>query len=235
MLLVPGMAELGRALNHIHERNVRGVFVAAETEVLRSPTGSRLWYTPDRELLSSREALEGMPPSDMPRTRRPEHRRTMPSETLDEDMDEQDRVATELSAPARTLLRLLHDWPLVRVSQLQRMTGISAGHLGRAKGQLSRAGLVHHLRIGRTPKRRRDNETRVVLGAAGLRYLSRVDRSSEQLMREQWLVGASRERGCDVSHPGVSGCGHEEPDAAAGEATHRRRVRLRVAPVGLLP
>ena len=188
MLLVPGVMELERALNYAHERNICGVFVATETEVLSSPLGSRLWHTSDRDLVSSREALDGMPPSDMPRTRRPEHRRTMPSETLVADTDEQDRATTELSVPARTLLRLLHDWPLARVSQLQRMTGISEGHLGRAKGQLSRAGLVHHLRIGRTPKQRRDNETRVALGAAGLRYLSRVDRSSEQLMREQWLV-----------------------------------------------
>lgn len=188
MLLVPGMMELERALNYAHEQNILGMFVATETEVLISPLSSRLWHTTYRDLLSSREALEGMPPSDMPRTRRPEHRRTMPSETLDTDTDKQDRAVTELSVPARTLLRLLHDWPFARVSQLQRMMGISTGHLGRAKGQLSRAGLVHHLRIGRTPKQRKDNETRVALGAAGLRYLSRVDRSSEQIMREQWLV-----------------------------------------------
>ena len=188
MLLVPGIAELERALNYARERNVRGLFVATETEALSSSPGSRLWHTSYRDLLSSREALDRMPASDMPRTRRPEHRRAMPSKTLVADTDDQDRAATELSAPARTLLRLLHDWPLVRVSQLQLMTGTSAGHLGRAKGQLSSAGLVHHLRIGRTPKQRKDNETRLALGAAGLRYLSRVDRSSERLMREQWLV-----------------------------------------------
>lgn len=188
MLLVPGVAELERALNYMQANGVDEMFAATERELLGSPPGSWLWYTNDRDLLSSREALDGMPPSDMPRTRRPEHRRTMPSETLDADTDEQDRSATEMSMPARTLLRLLHDWPLSRVSQLQRMTGISAGHLGRAKGQLSRAGLVHHMRIGRTPKQRRDNETRLTLAAAGLRYLSRVDRSSEQLLREQWLV-----------------------------------------------
>lgn len=188
ILLVPGMAELKRALNYMQPNGVDEVFVATERELLSSSLGSRLWYTPGWDMRSSREALDGMPPADMPRTRRPEHRRTMPSETLDVDTDELDSAATELSLPARTLLRLLHDWPLVRVSQLQRMTGISAGHLGRAKGQLSRAGLAHHLRIGRTPKQRRDNETRVVLGAAGLRYLSRVDRSSEQILREQWLV-----------------------------------------------
>ena len=188
MLLVPGMAELERALNYMHANGVDEVFAATERELLSSSPGSRLWYTLDRDLLSSREALDGMPPSDMPHTRRPAHRRTMPSDTLVADTDEHDRAAAELSLPARTLLRLLHDWPLARVSQLQRMTGISVGHLGRTKGQLSRAGLVHHLRIGRTPKQRRDNETRVTLGAAGLRYLSRVDRSSEQLLREQWLV-----------------------------------------------
>ena len=188
MLLVPGVTDLERALNYAYEQNIYGMFVATETEVLSLLPGSRLWHTSDRGPLSSREALDGMPASDMPDTKRPEHRRTMPSETLDADTDEQDGAAAELSVPERTLLRLLHDWPFARVSQLQRMTGISAGHLGRAKGRLSRTGLTHHLRIGRTPKQRRDNETRVVLSAAGLRYLSRVDRSREHTMRKHWLV-----------------------------------------------
>lgn len=97
------------------------MFVATETELLISSLGLRLWHTPDRDLLSSRDVLDGMPPSDMPRTRRLAHRRTLPSETLDADTDEHDRAAAKLSVRARTLLRLLHDWPLSRVSQLQRM------------------------------------------------------------------------------------------------------------------
>ena len=132
--------------------------------------------------------LANSPASDLPRTRRPAERRTVPSADISGDASELDLVASRLSTPSRALLRLLYDWPFIQVFQLQRMTGVSEGHLGRLKGQLSRARLVHHLRVGRTPKRRRDNETRLSLSETGLLYLTQVDRSSNFIARQQWLV-----------------------------------------------
>ena len=85
-------------------------------------------------------------------------------------------------------------YPFIRVSRLQEMTGVSAGHLRRAVGLLSRLGLAHHLRIGRTAAQRHANESRLCLTGDGLRYLSRVDRSSLTDMNRHWLV---------TPHPGV--------------------------------
>ena len=188
LLIVPGLTELERVLQYMHRMGVNDLFVATEPELLSSPLGSRLWNRPDADLLTLTEVLEGAPQSGMPRTRRPEERRTMPAATLAEDTDDLDLVPGQLNVSARALLRMLYDWPFVSVERLQQMTGVSEGHLGREKGLLSRHGLIHHLRIGRTAKQRWENRTRVVLSSWGLRYLSRDDRSSEQLIREHWLV-----------------------------------------------
>ena len=115
-------------------------------------------------------------------------RLTMPSENLTDDADELDMATTSLRVPARRVLRLLWDYPFVRVSQLEAIAGVSAGHLRRAVGLLSRLGLAHHLRIGRTPAQRHANESRLCLSEDGLRYLSRVDRSSLSDMTRHWRV-----------------------------------------------
>ena len=188
LLIVPGATELERVLQYMNRMGVNDVFIATEAEVLSSPPGSRLWNRPDADLLTIREILKGATQSGLPRTRRPEERRTMPAVTLADDADDLDLVPGQLNVSARSLLRMLYDWPFVSVERLQQMTGVSEGHLGREKGMLSRHGLIHHMRIGRTAKQRWENRTRVVLSSSGLRYLSRDDRSSEQLIREHWLV-----------------------------------------------
>ena len=188
LLLVPGMMDIERALNYMYNRDIEGVFVASEDEMLSSPLRSEIWHSPDKSVSTLSAALAKIPTSEMPSIRRPMDRLTMPSEMLTADTTDLDMVASTQTIPARQLLRLLYDWPFVRISQLRMMLGISDGHLRRVKGQLSQAGLVHHLHIGHTNKQRLDNETRLVLSASALRYLSRVDRSSEPLMRSSWLV-----------------------------------------------
>ena len=188
LLLVPEMMDIERPLNYMYSRGVEGVFVASEDEMLSSPLKSEIWRSPDGGLFTLRAALVKIPTSEMPSIKRPTERLTMPSATLAADTTDLDRVASTLTIPARRLLRLLYDWPFVRISQLRMMLGISDGHLRRVKGQLSQARLVHHLQIGHTIKERLDNETRLVLSASAVRYLSRVDRSSEPLMRSSWLV-----------------------------------------------
>lgn len=188
LLLVPEMMDTERALNYMHNRGIEGVFVASEDEMLSSPLQSEIWRSPDKGLITLGMALAKMPMSEMPSIKRPTGRLTMPSETLAADTIDLDRMASTLTSPARQLLRILYDLPFVRISQLKMMLGISDGHLRRVKGQLSQAGLAHHLHIGHTSKQHLDNETRLVLSASALRYLSRVDRSSEPLMRSSWLV-----------------------------------------------
>ena len=186
LLLVPGVVELERALNYMYNRGIDDFFIASEPELLSSFEAD-IWNAPDGEMLSLTSVLKETQPVPMPRTRRPEERRTMPSDALAADVDETDLEVADLGIPERRLMRLLYDWPFIRVSQMQRMMGISQGHFRRAKASLSRARLVHHLRIGGTPNRRYANGTRLVLSWAGLNSLRRVDRSSPLAMGS-WFV-----------------------------------------------
>lgn len=178
-LVVPGLTELKRVLDRFKGRNLP-IFAAIENDVMRWPPGTPVWYSPNEQYSTLRftQCLQYTPPSDWPRTRQPSTRRlTLQANSLSSDANELDMAACKLTIPARRILRLLFDWPLIRVSQLQTLLDVSAGHLRREKGLLSRLGLVHHLRIGRTPEQRYNNETRLCLSKDGLEYLSRVDRS----------------------------------------------------------
>ena len=179
LLLVPGPVVLKRVLDRFRGRGLP-VFFAVEDDVMRLPPGRPIWFSPDEQTggLSLAYCLQRTPPSDMPRTRQPSTRRlTLQADRLSSDVDELDMAACELTTPARRILRLLFDWPFIRVSQLKTLLGVSAGHLRREKALLSRLGLIHHMRIGRTPEQRHDNESRLCLSRNGLTYLSRVDRS----------------------------------------------------------
>ena len=186
LLIVPGPVEVNIALSLVSDRHM--ISVAAEGNVLSASPDSSPWQMTDETPRSLDDILRGVPRSDMPRTRQPVQRLTMPAERLSDDADELDMAATALTIPARDVLRLLWDYPFIRVSRLQEMTGVSAGHLRRAVGLLSRLGLAHHLRIGRTAAQRHANESRLCLTGDGLRYLSRVDRSSLTDMNRHWLV-----------------------------------------------
>ena len=192
LLIVPGPVEVNMALNLMSDRHM--IFVATEQDMLNSSSDSEIWSAPDETCFSLDDVLSRLPRSDMPRTRQPVQRLTMPSERLSDDADELDMAATVLTMPARHVLRLLWDYPLIRVSQLREMMGVSEGHVRRVVGLLSKLGLVCQLRIGRTAAQRHDNETRLCLSDDGLRYLSRVDRSSLPDMNHHWLV---------TPHPGV--------------------------------
>ena len=197
LLVVPGVLELVRAQNYMHDNGISNVVVTTERWITITPLGSIIWETVGGDWLRIGRVLATTPRSEMPKTRRPE-RLILPGATLEEDTDELDVMASRLSVRAREVLRLLHDCPFIRVSKLQRILGISPGHMRREVGLLSRAGLVCLLRIGRTAKQRQRNETRLCLSGDGRRYLQRVDRSGGELIdgelvRDPWRV---------VPHPG---------------------------------
>ena len=192
LLVVPGMPELECALNYMHDKSIGNVAVTTEQLIADAPFGSQIWQTVDGDWRRVGRLLARTPRSEMPKTRRPE-RLILPDETLEGDANALDMTASNLTMRAREILRLLHDWPFIRVSRLQRMLGVSPGHLRREVGRLSRAGLVYHLRIGRTPKQRRRNESRLCLSGDGRTYLQRVDRSGGELIdgelvKDPWLV-----------------------------------------------
>ena len=191
LLLVPGVMELHRATAYLRSHGIYQAFVVAEPDLFTSCSQSEPWLSPKGRTYSIRDVLADAQVSTMPPTRRPEERRTLPASDISNNLSELDLASRDFSNPSRRLLRLLYDWPFSQISQLQRMMGVSRGHMGRSAGQLSRAGLIHHVRIGRTPQERRTNQTRLTLSEAGLVYLSRVDRSSTVIARNQWAVEPS--------------------------------------------
>jgi len=188
LLLVPGVIEHRQAAAFMANAGVEGVHVAIESEMVASALDSYVWETPLGGKVSIAETLAKTPPSKMPPTRRPEEDPIAPSPDIRDDAGTMGLVATELSGPARTLLRLLYDYPLIRVPQLQRMMGVSMGHLTRAKAELKKADLVTYPSIGRTVNGRKRNGRRVAPSEKGIRYLRTVDRSSAGLIRGFWLL-----------------------------------------------
>ena len=188
LLLVPGIIEHEQALMFFYNAEVNGVHVAAESEVVSSALDARIWETPTGAGVSVADALAKTPPSKMPPTKRPEEDPITPSPNIRDDAGTLGLVATELSGPARTLLRLLYDYPIIRAPQLQRMMGVSLGHLTRVKAELKRAGLVNYLSVGRTVNGRKRNGRRVAPSEKGIRYLRTVDRSSAGIIRRFWLL-----------------------------------------------
>ena len=193
LLIVPGVVEHERAAAFMDRSNIEGVYVAAEAEMMREELDSLVWEAPEGRKVEIAGALANTPRSKMPTTRRPEEDPEIPSENIADDAGTMGFVASELSLPGRSLLRLLYDYPIIRVPELQRMMGVSKGHLDRVKAELKRAGLVHYFSIGRTVSGRRRNGRRVALSELGLRYLRTVDRSSAQFIRAFWLLEPCRE------------------------------------------
>ena len=189
LLLVPGPVEMQRALNYLYAEDVPGIFVATEYELLYSPLGFSIWYTPGRRGRASlASVLAQAPVSVIPTLRRPEDDRTMPSATIGEDVDEQDMVVCELTVPARRILRALFDFPFIRVDTLCQLLGFSKGHMGRELADLRNLDLIHRLRFGRTADQRKNNGTRIVLSTAGRTYLREVDRSGSPEMASWHVV-----------------------------------------------
>lgn len=188
LLLVPGVIEHEQALMFFDDAKVDGVHAVVESVMMESAPDSPVWEMPLGAKVSIADALAKTPPSKMPPTRRPEEDPILPSPDIRDDAGTMGLVATELSGPARTLLRLLYDYPLIRVSQLQRMMGVSLGHLTRVKAELKQADLVNYLSIGRTVNGRKRNGRRVAPSEKGIRYLRTVDRSSAGIIRGFWLL-----------------------------------------------
>ena len=188
LLLVPGVIEQQRAATFMRNGEVEGVHVAVESEVAEEVPYAAVWVTPLGARLSTGLTFAGTPPSEMPATRRSEEAPIVPSADIAADAGELGLLATELSAAARTLLRLLYNYQFIRVPELRRLTGFSEGYLNGVKAELKKAKLVHYLSVGRTVNGRKKNGRRLALSEKGLRYLRLVDRSSAGLIRKFWLL-----------------------------------------------
>ena len=200
LMLVPGPIDVQR-VRHLMSRYNVDLLISTEVDVLQEPAGSPVWLRHIGGVpLSLDSVLRRVPRLRRRATPRPaRHNATMPAAELADDTDDLDVVAGELSLRTRQLLRLLYDFPLMQVSQVEWMLGVSTGHVRREIGLLTRSGLVHRLRIGRTPDERYRNQTRLVLSEDGLRYLSRLDRSRLSDLLKRWSVVPS-EGGDEAFH-----------------------------------
>ena len=188
LLLVPGIIEREQAAAFTDAADVEGLYVTIESEMVESALESCVWETPSGTRASVADAIASTPPSKMPPTRRPEEDPIAPSPDIRDDAGTMGLVGSELSGPARMLLRLLYDYPFIRVPQLQRMMGVSLGHLTRVKAELKKADLVTYPSIGRTVNGRKRNGRRVAPSEKGIRHLRTVDRSSAGVIRGFWLL-----------------------------------------------
>ena len=189
LIIVPGPIDMHR-IRHLAARRDMLLFAADEPDLIQAPSSAAVWRRlGGGERMTLAEVLNMVPPqAELPRTRQSRPRASMPAITLGEDVGETDMLAGELTVPEKQMLVLLHDWPIVSTSQLPRMLNVSEGHMRRTKGRLSRLGLIHSLRIGRTAAQRHRNESRICLSNAGLRYTARRDRAGLEDILERWSV-----------------------------------------------
>ena len=193
LIVAPGQIEARRVHDLTIESRVQ-VAVVAEPDLMDSSPGDRLWRCNHGDTpVSLPEIMRRAPQAELPQIRARSRGANMPRLTLSDDTGEAAIGALRLSMPAKRIMRVLFDWPLVPVDQLYKHVQFSPGHARRAVGALSGMGLVHHIRIGRTPAQRYRNEPRICLSAAGLQHLAAADRTDMRRMLSHWRIEPGRD------------------------------------------
>ena len=204
LIVAPGQIEARRVHDLTIESRVQ-VGVVAEPDLMDSSPGDRLWRcNQDDTPASLSEIMRRAPQAELPQIRARSRGANMPRATLSDDAGEAGIGALRLSMPAKRIMRVLFDWPLVPVDQLHKHVQVSPGHARRAVGILSGMGLVHHIRIGRTPAQRNRNEPRLCLSAAGLQHLAAADRTDTRRMLGHWRIEPAPDGDATLQIPGFS-------------------------------
>ena len=204
LIIVPGQVEARRVYDLTIESRVQ-VGIAIESDLMHASPGERLWrYNHGDAPASLAEIMRHAPCAESPKIRVRSRGANMPGDRLSDDAGEAGIGVLRLSMPARRIMRLLFDWPLLQASQLHKYVQVSPGHARRAIGTLSRMDLVHHVRIGRTPAQRYRNEPRLCLSAAGLRHLAAADRTDTRRLLGHWRVEPDPEGDATLQIPRFS-------------------------------
>ena len=204
LIVVPGQIEARR----VHDLTIASrvqVGVIAEPDLMHASPGELLWRcNQDDTPASLHEIMRRAPQAELPQIRARSRGANMPKTTLSDDAGDAGIGALRLSMPAKRIMRVLFDWPLVPVDQLYKHVQFSPGHARRAVGALSGMGLVHHVRIGLTPAQRYRNEPRLCLSAAGLQHLAAADRTDTRRMLGHWRIEPDPDGDATPQIPGFS-------------------------------
>lgn len=119
---------------------------------------------------------------------------TLPRRLVWDGENELELVSCNLGQPAGRMLDALADWPLMRLTDLAELLGLSVERIRAGRSRLSQLGLIVGLRLGRTAEERRENGTRLALSDNGLRYLAWRDRTRLSDLTSFWGIRAD-ERG----------------------------------------
>lgn len=204
LIVVPGQIEARRVHDLTVESGVQAG-VAAEPDLIHASPGERLWRCGHGDAPTSlSKIVRHTPRADFPQIRARSRGANMPGAILSDDAGEAGVAAIRLSMLARRIMRVLFDWPFMRNSQLHKYVQVSPGHARRAVGVLSGMGLVHHVRIGRTPAQRYRNEPRICLSAAGLQHLAAADRTDSRRILNHWRIEPDPDGDDALRIPGFS-------------------------------
>ena len=220
LIIVPGQVEARRVHHMSIDSKVR-IGVAAEPDLMHAAFGDRLWRcNHGNSPLSLSALLLAAPKSALPHIRVRSRGARMPGATLSDDVGETKIGSLGLSMPAKRILRILFDWPFVRSSQLHLYLQISPGHTRRAVGVLSGMGLIHHVRIGKTPEQRYRNGSRICLSVAGLRHLATSDRTATRNLLKHWRIAPEPDGDSAIQIPGFSVTGSKAKVLLSRERLH---------------
>ena len=117
-------------------------------------------------------------------------------------------LATELSANARLLLRIIYEWPLIRMESIASLSGLSPNEADETLGMLEDKRLVEHAQIGGS-----EEPDRFSLSFAGLRRIGALDGVRNDSLLRKFRMS-----------PGWQ---HEKPgDGAEGDASVGTEMRF---------
>ena len=196
LLIVPGEIDLKRIVVFMRDYPAE-LFMTAENNLLSTPADAAIWRSRrDRRMMTLREVLAaagrrtGMP---VPERYSAE---TAPLSDAAETIGPTDMLSTALTPRDREMLRLLYDWPLIRWDRLARMMNIGPPTLKSQRSNVTKLGLLHLVRMGKTRSNRMANGTRLVLSDAGRNWLARADRRRISELAHHWRVAPD-----EAGHP----------------------------------
>ena len=190
LLVVQGQIEIQRIAREMSGR-ATSLYLAVEDDLVQASSGAAVWRShrnanglTTMELVK-KAGLQPVWPQSLARKRQPE---SMPSSRLEGRVATSDLASTQMTVQEKRMMKVLFDWPLMRMEEVSRMLGLSVKSLIKPTARLADKGMLFHIRIGATPDARHENGTRLCLSENGMRYLGRLDRRRLSELVNHWGI-----------------------------------------------